>query len=72
MERQTVVSSNLDEIGYDAARETLEIRFHSGSVYQYSPVKQADYDAFMKAESKGKHFSKHFRNYFHGLKIEEK
>ncbi len=32
------MSSDLQNVGYDEATCTLEIKFHSGGVYQYSGV----------------------------------
>jgi hypothetical protein len=33
MMREPVVSSQLAEVGYDASCRTLEILFHSGTIY---------------------------------------
>ena len=54
MERYTVASSNIASIGYDAAAETLEIEFLSGSIYQYYNLPENMYDQLMKEPSKGK------------------
>jgi hypothetical protein len=47
-------SSNIAEIGYDKVKEVLEVKFHTGSIYQYSPVPETMYKGLMSAESKGK------------------
>lgn len=56
MERTPVASSNLASVGYDPNSQTLEIEFHSGSVYQYSGVPQSIYQGLMSAASKGSYF----------------
>jgi hypothetical protein len=43
-------------IGYDSTRETLEIEFKSGEVYQYLDVPERVYDALQAAPSKGRYF----------------
>lgn len=69
MERVFVSSSNIRSIGYDAESMTLEIEFNSGAVYQYQGVPQAEYDAFMNAGSKGKHFNANIKNRFPCVKL---
>lgn len=61
-----VESSQIHSIGHDAASETLAIRFKNKagaptSLYHYSTVTQANYDAFKSAESIGSHFYKHIK-----------
>ena len=63
MQRIPVVSkTGMTGYAYDPKTETLEISFQSRKanepdpVYHYTPFKQADFDAFMAAESKGSHF----------------
>lgn len=47
-----VNSSNVAKIGYD--NTTLEVHFHSGSVYHYHNVSKALFNEFLLAKSKGK------------------
>jgi len=79
---QDVDSTQIHSIGYDPETQTLAIRFTRGfgekrgpgSLYHYSNVEQADYDAFLASESKGKHFGQHikpFADKFHFQKIVE-
>lgn len=56
MERQSVSSSNLASIGYDAASNILEVEFNHGGIYQYFDVPQHEYQALMNADSKGQYF----------------
>ena len=54
-------SSNIDEIGYDPENMTMEIKFHSGQIYQYWPITELGWELLMKAESKGSYFTKNYR-----------
>ena len=63
MDRQKIEgSSNIAEIGYDYDNLTLEIKFHSGGIYQYWPISPSGYESFLKAESKGTFFHQHIKN----------
>ncbi len=56
MKREPVKSSNVSSVGYDPGTSTLEIKFHSGGVYQYYGVPSSVHEGFMKADSKGSYF----------------
>lgn len=61
-----VESSQIHSLGYDAASETLAIRFKNKaseptSLYHYATVTQANFDALKNAESIGSHFYKHIK-----------
>ena len=62
MKRQSVESSNLASIGYDAANEILEVEFNHGGVYQYFDVPEGVYQELMDAPSHGVYFSANIRN----------
>lgn len=64
MDRQSVSSSSIVSVGYDAASETLEIEFQNGSTYQYYNIGQSTFEEFMTAPSKGKFFAYQIRNAF--------
>jgi len=64
MQRQRVSSSNLRSVGYDWWTRTLEIEFHSGSIYRYSRVPQERYTRLMEAGSKGSYFHANIRSSF--------
>lgn len=57
MNRIPVVSSELASVGYDAATNTLEVEFKTGSVYDYSNVPEDIYTGLMSAPSHGKYFN---------------
>ena len=54
MKRTRVTSSAVASVGYDPARQVLEIEFRSGNVYQYFSVPPEVHDALMRAPSKGR------------------
>ena len=62
MNRQSVESSNLASIGYDAENEILEVEFKHGGIYQYFDVSESVYEELMNADSHGKYFSANIRN----------
>lgn len=55
MNRVPVVSSNVAEVGYDAATRTLEVAFNSGGVYQYFDVPSSVYQGLLSASSVGRY-----------------
>ena len=64
MRRHHVRSSVLASVGYDEDAHTLEIEFHSGSVYRYFDVPSDVYDRLLAAESHGEYFSHHIRDQY--------
>lgn len=69
MERQRVSSSNLESVGYDTNDEILEIKFHSGGIYQYFNVPLERFDSLMNASSKGSYFARYIKERFRFRKI---
>lgn len=69
IDMQEVESSQIHSIGHNADTGTLAIRFRDRrtnlptSLYHYSNVPVADFEAFRDAESKGSHFGKHIKPY---------
>jgi hypothetical protein len=53
----TVESSTLATVAYDEAQELLQLRFCSGSVYEYSDVPAAVHQSLLDAPSKGRYFN---------------
>lgn len=62
MKRESVESSNLASVGYDAAKQILEIEFNHGGIYQYSDVPQEVYNELMRADSLGRYFANKIKN----------
>lgn len=67
-----VQSSNISHVGYDAPARRMHIKFKTGGHYHYADVPPETHEEFMKAESKGKHFSKNFAGKFAHTKLETK
>jgi KTSC domain len=57
-------SKLLAAAAYIAPRRTLYLRFNSGEVYQYFTFSADQYQEFLAAESKGRHFLRHIRGCF--------
>ena len=62
MQRTPVTSSNLVSVGYEPKSMTLEVEFHSGSVYQYFDVPEYEHQSLMQAGSHGVYFNANIRN----------
>jgi hypothetical protein len=56
MNYESVDSSTLAAVGYDAASSTLGVRFKNGSEYEYSGVPESVYRGLLAASSPGKYF----------------
>ncbi|VWD20406.1 KTSC domain-containing protein [Burkholderia contaminans] len=66
IEMQTVESSQIHSIGYDAVTQTLAIRFRGkagapAGLYHYSQFSAENYAAFACTESLGKHFYRYIK-----------
>jgi hypothetical protein len=70
MIRQSVSSSNICLIGYDAKSQTLEIEFHSDGIYQYFNVPEFIYSALMSASSHGSYFHRCIEDRYQWTKIQ--
>jgi len=69
MKRKSVESSNLASVGYDAAKQILEIEFNHGGIYQYFDVPQDVYDELMDADSHGRYFVHNIKDGYESIKI---
>ena len=52
-----VESSVIRSIRYEATERRLSVTFRAGTVYRYEDVPEAEYEAFLAAESKGRFFT---------------
>ncbi len=64
MQLQTVESSALHAIGYDAERRVLEVIFNGGRIYQFVQVPAEAYAALAAAPSKGVFFNANIRDVY--------
>ena len=69
MNRRPVTSSNVASVGYDQNTLTLEVEYHSGSVYQYFDVPEAVYQEFMAADSLGRYLNQNIKNSYRYAQI---
>jgi hypothetical protein len=55
-------SSNISLLSYDLASQTLQVKFHNGTVYQYFNVSESTWEDFKKAQSKGQFLHQNIKN----------
>lgn len=61
IKRQPVKSTNIKSMGYDEKSRTVEIEFHKGAIWQYSPIMPKAWQEFSNADSKGTYFAQYIR-----------
>jgi hypothetical protein len=71
MERKSVVSSYISEVGYDESTKKLQIQFVNGTEWEYENVPKSEYEQLLTAQSVGRYFSGAIRGFFNGKKIEK-
>ena len=72
MQRWPVESSQIASVGYDSAKQVLEIEFKRGNtVYHYAQVPPEVHEELMAAKSIGKFFNAEIRDKFPFHKLEE-
>lgn len=69
MKRQTVVSSNVAEVGYDDNSRTLEVQFNNGGVYQYFDVPPQIYSEMIRAGSIGQYLNANIKGIFRYARV---
>jgi len=69
MNRTPVASSNVASVGYDASTLTLEVEFHSGSVYQYFDVPEAVFQELVSSQSVGTYLNQHIKNSYRYVQL---
>lgn len=69
MERTSVSSSNIAEIGYDDSRRILEVLFKNGTVYQYFDVPPQEHQALMQAGSLGQYLNANIKGRFRYARV---
>ena len=58
-------SRMLSAAAYDDSKQILYLRFrNTGEVYRYFEFPATEYQAFLSAESRGRHFRSHIRDHF--------
>lgn len=70
MNRTSVKSSQIAQIGYDAEKQVLEIEFKGkGAVYQYSDVPKEVHTGLLAADSVGKYFNENIKGAYKFTKL---
>ena len=69
MERHSVESSNLSEVGYDEQTQVLEVMFKNGGIYQYETVSMETYQNLLDAPSVGSFFHYNVKDQYPTNKI---
>lgn len=69
MKLETVESSMIHAVGYDAEKRILEIVFNRGRTYEYLDVPPDVYEGLMKASSKGQYFLGMIRDVYEDRRI---
>jgi KTSC domain len=69
MNKQSVISSNLRSVGYEAESQTLEVEFHNGGTYQYFGVPSSHYVGLMKAVSLGTYLHTYIKGSYRYQKL---
>jgi hypothetical protein len=64
MNRESVQSSMIVSLGYDANSSTLEIEFNGGAVWQYYEVPENVYYDMMNSGSLGKFFHSNIKSQY--------
>ena len=64
MPGETIASSVIAAVQYDAASEHLDIELKTGRAYRYLDVPAAVHQAFMTAESMGRFYNDHIRDVY--------
>ena len=69
MKRESVKSSMISSVGYQAATKTLEIEFNSGAVWQYADFPKALWTKFKTCDSYGRFFRDYIQDSFEEVKV---
>jgi hypothetical protein len=68
---QSVKSSNIAGLGYDAVSKTLEVHFNSGAKHRFADVPPHLFTEFLQSDSKGSFFHQRVRGRFDSVKLGE-
>lgn len=56
-------SSAIEKVCYDEVGKVLTVTFHSGGSYDYPDVPKEKFEGLVNADSCGRYFHKHIRQY---------
>ena len=69
MTMQSVNSSNIAAVGYDADSQTLTIEFRSGGTYEFYDVPEAVHQSLMQSSSLGSYFQSEIRGRYRYVRL---
>jgi hypothetical protein len=69
MQRISVSSTNIAEVGYDQPRAVLEVLFRNGTLYQYFDVPPQEHAALMQAGSMGQYLNANIKGRFRYARV---
>jgi hypothetical protein len=69
MRRDPVTSTNISEIGYDQASQTLEVMFRNGGIYQYFDIPRDEYDGLLRAASMGEYLNHNIKGRYRYARV---
>ena len=65
-----VLSSNIDSVRYDGAREEMVVTFKGGGAYSYEEVPQGVHQGFLEADSKGAFFARFIKGRYNHRRLD--
>lgn len=68
MEMVSVVSTNVEQVGYDADTQVMAVRFKSG-LYHYFDVPELVYQELLASESKGTYLAANIKGRYAFMKV---
>lgn len=69
-EMTKVLSSNIDEIGYDEQNQEVYIRFLNNTLYVYKGVPEHEYRNLSESPSLGSYLNRNFKNIYPYERVE--
>lgn len=66
IEMVPVTSRNMSHVGYDAEKNELHVKFHSGPTYIHTGVQPDQHEAMMADNVPGKSIGQHYNTKFRG------
>ena len=70
MEFEKTKSSYIQGVGYNEAKQELQVKFKNGVIWKYFDVPEGAHVSLLLAESTGKYFAAEIKGVFKGRKIE--
>lgn len=61
---QSVSSSNIVSVGYDAADQIVYVQFLNGSTYAYKGVQEREFENLRTASSVGSYLNRNYKNVY--------